>query len=213
MAPEVYDMQGQRRDWAWLRQKYGNVNYLDAGDVDKFALVRVDETTGPAVLKATVLNESGGPHAKQPVANHWPDNSLPDLTQAGLMRLWQSRAIHQYTDGNGITGFGLGGGSYIKDLIAGGPHTVWVLSPSIDSDGMSGIGMLGGTNHDGPLSLTFQVMRNGTPEPGPDPDPEPVADIDRLIALAVPMMDGAREPKEIADRAKAVFKWITDNEN
>ena len=76
------------------------------------------------------------------------------------MTLWETRAIHQFTDSNGYTGFGLGTGSYIKDVAEGGPHTIWVLSPSLSSDGLTGVGMLGGTNHRGPLSLVFQIDRD-----------------------------------------------------
>lgn len=173
MAPEIYDKSGVRRDMAWLQQKYGNVQFLDAGSGPKFRLVRVDETEGPAVLKIRLLNQQGQPHAGQPVANHWPDNSLPYLGNSGLKTLWRDRAVYQNTDSEGFTGFGLGTGSYIGNLQQGGPHVVWVLSPSLASDGMSGLGMLGGTNHAGPLFLTFQVGdETATPPPTPPP-PEP----------------------------------------
>jgi len=154
---DVFDKNGVQRDMAWLRQKYGNVQFLDAGAGKKFKLARVDETEGPAVIKARVLNEQGLPHAGQPVANHWPDPTLPDLRNAGLKTLWRERAVNQPTDSAGFTGFGLGTGSYIGNLQEGGPHVIWVLSPSLTSDGLSGVGMLGGTNHAGPLFLTFQI--------------------------------------------------------
>lgn len=154
---DVFDKNGMQRDMTWLRQKYGNVQFLDAGPGKKFKLARVDETEGPAVIKVRVLNEQGQSHGGQPVANHWPDNSLPDLRNAGLKTLWRDRAVHQPTDSAGFTGFGLGTGSYIGNLQEGGPHVVWVLSPSLASDGISGLGMLGGTVHEGPLFLTFQI--------------------------------------------------------
>lgn len=177
MAPEIYDKSGTRRDMAWLRQIYGNVQFLDAGAGSKFRLVRVDETEGPAVLKVRLLNATGQPHAGQPVANHWPDPSLPYLGNSGLKTLWRDRAVYQSTDSAGFTGFGLGTGSYIGDLQQGGPHTIWVLSPSLASDGMSGLGMLGGTNHAGPLFLTFQVGEDTATPPAPPtpPPPEPGA--------------------------------------
>jgi hypothetical protein len=157
MLPDVFDKDGARRDWDWLRSRFGNVQFLDAGAGAKFRLARVDVTEGPATLKARVLDASGAPHGGQPVANNWPDNTLPDLRNAGLMTLWKDRAVYQQTEPSGFTGFGMGPGSYIRDLAEGGPHTVWVLSPSLPSDGIGGVGMLGGTNHEGPLFLTFQI--------------------------------------------------------
>ena len=172
MAPRVFDRNGNKRDWVWLRDEYGYVQYHDAGTGDKFGLVEVRETTGNALLKVQVLNEDGDPHAGQPVANHWPDDSLPYLGDSGSLTLYHARAAHQDTDSNGFTGFGLGTGSYIKDLEVGGPHTVWVLSPTLPSDGISGLGMLGGTNHDGMLFLTFQIVSGDETEPPEPPEPE-----------------------------------------
>lgn len=158
--PDIFDKSGVQRDLAWLRQKYGNVQFHSAGNGKKFRLARIDETEGPAVLQVRVLDEHGTPHTNQPVANHWPDNNLPDLRNQGHQSLWRERAIHQRTGNDGFTGFGLGNGSYIRNLAEGGAHTVWVLSPSLPSDGLSGIGMLGGTNHMGPLFLTFQIGKD-----------------------------------------------------
>jgi hypothetical protein len=141
---------------AWLRSKYGNVRYLDAGAGRKFRLVRIDETSGPATIVVRVLDERGDNQNGQPVANHWPDNELPSLASGGLKTLWEQRAIVQRTEG-GHTGFGFGGGSVIRDLTIGGPHTLWVLSPTLPSDGLAGVGWLGGTPHDGPLSMVFQI--------------------------------------------------------
>lgn len=154
---QIYDQNGAERDLAWLRNKYGNVRVLDAGPVRKFKLVRVDETEGPAVIMVRVLDTNGATMMNQPVANHWPDDTLPLLTGGGLKTTWQPRAAVQRTEATGYTGFGIGTGSYIGNLVEGGPHTLWVLSPSLPSDGLAGVGMLGGTNHAGPLSLVFQI--------------------------------------------------------
>lgn len=156
---EIYDMHGERRDMDWLQRTYGGkITFLNAGPGRKFRLVRIDETEGPATLKVRVLNEQGEPHVGQPVANFWPDLSqMTDLRNKGLATLWQNFAIHQSTGGDGFTGFGLGRGDYIGDLAKGGEHTVWVLSPSLASDGITNLGMLGGTEHRGPLFLTFQI--------------------------------------------------------
>lgn len=204
MLPDVFDKTGAKRDWAWLRANYGNVQFLDAGAGAKFRLARVDETEGPALLKVRVLDRQGLPQPYQPVANHWPDPDLPDLGNAGLKTLWRDRAVYQPTDGAGFTGFGLGTGSYIGNLVEGGPHVVWVLSPTLPSDGVSGLGMLGGTNHAGPLFLTFQIG-NEQPEPNPQPEPNTTDDLDRLLGLCAPMMTSTWTPAEIVSRAWSVL--------
>ena len=205
MTPDVFDKTGTRRDWAWLRANYGNVQFLDAGAGAKFRLARVDVTEGPATLKARVLDAQGAPHGGQPVANNWPDSTLPDLRNAGLMTLWKDRAVYQQTEQSGFTGFGLGPGSYIRDLGAGGPHTVWVLSPSLPSDGISGLGMLGGTNHEGPLFLTFQIADGEpvTPE-------QPAPDLDRLLRLCEVMMVSSWTPEQIVARAARVLELAAE---
>ena len=204
MLPQIFDKDGLLRDWGWLRLKYGNVQFLDAGIGAKFKLVRIDETEGPAVLKVRVMDRQGAPQGSQPVANHWPDATLPSLASSGLKTLWRDRGIYQNTDSAGFTGFGLGNGSYIANLTEGGPHVVWVLSPSLISDGVSGLGMLGGTNHAGPLYLTFQIVDSGEPEP--EPEPEPSLHLDRLLALCYPMMVSSWTPTQVVDRAAAVLR-------
>ena len=179
---EVYDRFGKKRDWFWVRQTYGNVLMLDAGRGPKFRLVRVDETEGPAALQVRVIHTDHSPVVGQPVANHWPDPHLPDLRDGNIKTLWAPRAVHQETDANGMTGFGLGNGSYIKDLNAGGPHMIWILSPTYPSDGIKGIGMLGGTNHRGLLHLTFVLDETGEGEPEPEPGDEGI-DVDILNML------------------------------
>jgi len=172
MGTIVLDKTGELMSFDWLRAKYGNVVFLDAGEQDKFELVQIRETEGPATLTVWVLDEDGTGKAWQPVANHWPDPELQDLRGGGLVSLWQPQACVALTDEMGQVGFGLGSGSYITNREQGGPHTVWVLSPSVASDGLSGIGMLGGTNHMGPLRLTFRLVR-GQEEEEPEPEPEP----------------------------------------
>jgi len=181
VTPEIYDVDGTQRDMEWLRNKYGNVVFLDAGEGRKFTLTRVDETEGPALIKVLVLDEAGQPQQNQPVANHWPDSTLPDLRGSGSQTLWHDRAHVQKTDVNGLTGFGLGAGSYIRDLSLGGPHTLWILSPSLPSDGLAGVGMLGGTNHMGPLFLTFQIADETEPPPPPPPPPPPAPALDAVM--------------------------------
>jgi hypothetical protein len=155
--PAVFDVQGNRRDMAWLKGKY-KCEFLDAGNVQKFALVRIDEQRDLVSIFVTVLNESGAPQVLQPVANHWPDPGLTDLTQdPRLKTLWKHRANVVHTDVRGVAEWNFGGGSVIKEQ--GGPHWLWVLSLTFPSDGLAQVGWLGSTNHWGPLRLTFQITK------------------------------------------------------
>jgi hypothetical protein len=177
--PVVLDLNGVIRDWAWLRAKYGNVSYLEATQYPKFRLLKVEEMEGPAIMMVTLFDEAGVPHSGQPVALSWPSLAQPsaDLPAipAGSKSCYTSRGVIQNTE-NGCTGFGLGGGSYIANPAAGGPYSVFVLSPSTFSDCLTGTGWLGGTNHMGPCRLTFQIVPAGSgPEPGGD---------DELIVVA-----------------------------
>jgi hypothetical protein len=89
-------------------------------------------------------------------------------------------------DGMGRVEFQIGSSSWIRD--GRGPYSVFVLSPTIGSDCMDGIGWMGGTNHVGPCELFFAA--DADPDPEPDPQPDDVtgylahisATLDRLTA-------------------------------
>ena len=83
----------------------------------------------------------------------------------------RARALVQTTDNRGLLGFGLGAGSHIRELLLGGPHTLWLVDQDLPSDGISGVGMLGGTNHHGPLTLTFRATKGTGPAPAPPVGP------------------------------------------
>ena len=167
MTPRIFDLTGAERDMDWLQAKYGNIQYLDAGNVPKFALTSIHEQTGWAVIRVLVLNAADGPQYAQPVINHWPDDNLQLLTGGGLVTLYHDRGLFLRTSLNGIVDFGFGGGSMIRDLATGGPHTLWIGSPSLPSDGIANVGWLGGTDHTGPLSFVFQVVDGDDPPPPP----------------------------------------------
>ena len=182
-VPVVLDLNGTMRDWAWLRAKYGNVSYLEADGYPKFQLIKVEEMEGPQTMLVSLQDENGAPHSGQPVVLSWPSllqpsQELPYLP-AGSKSCYTLRGVVQRTE-NGCTGFGLGGGSYIHDPAAGGPYSVFVLSPSTFSDCLTGTGWLGGTNHMGPCRLTFRLALAGV---APEPEPEPGADGDVLVKL------------------------------
>jgi hypothetical protein len=152
MNPRVFDMKGTERDMEWLQKTY-QVTYLDAGNSHKFRLERIDESEGASVIQVYVRNWVGDAIAGMPVIMHYPDPSLPPVTS---LSRWHPRGIALQTDTRGSVGFGLGKGSYYDPSKSPGPHTVWVGSERLPSDGLSGIGMLPGTNHRGPLVLFFR---------------------------------------------------------
>jgi hypothetical protein len=183
--PVVLDLNGIKRDWTWLRAKYGNVSYLEAAGYPKFQLSKAEEMEGQAIMMVSLEDENGAPHSGQPVVLSWPSLAQPsaDLAAipAGSKSCYTSRGVIQRTE-NGCTGFGLGGGSYISNPVAGGPYSVFVLSPSTYSDCLTGTGWLGGTNHMGPCRLTFRIVAAGV-APEPEPEPEPGTDGDVLVKL------------------------------
>ncbi|GAG18090.1 unnamed protein product, partial [marine sediment metagenome] len=95
---KVYDVNGVERDLLWLQAQYGNVRHLNAPGRVKFALVEIHETIGPALIKVEVLGVEAWPKVAQPVANHWPDESLPSLAGGGLQTRWETRACVQHTN-------------------------------------------------------------------------------------------------------------------
>ena len=154
---QITDRNGITHDAAWLAATYG-ARVVPGPSGRAFRLVRVAETEGPATVMAHV-QEAGAALAGHGVALSWPD-APEDLTtpEARLfVTRYRPRAAVQWTNASGDTGFGLGGGSYIKDLAVGGPHACWVLHNIYASDVLDGIGMLGGTNHRGPLRMVFEL--------------------------------------------------------
>lgn len=166
----VYDTDGSERSFAWLQGEF-RVELLEATTSPAYILTEVSVTEEPTVAIAHVVNElldgRGLPMSSVAVAWSWPDAQYdmgsPE-TQAFLSR-WRPRADVQFTDGNGMTGFGIGQGSYYYPAHGGGPHAMWVLHHQYQSDGLAGIGMIGGTNHRGPLRLTFALREVAAPAP------------------------------------------------
>ena len=179
---QVFDIKGIERDWAYLWGRYGRLELRPAGGRPSFELAQVRECAGPAVLRVRVLDAEGAPLAAR-VALTWPTVQTPaeDLPPVDGAVAWASRAVTQVTDAaSGETTFALGRDSWIKDLATGGPYHVWVQWYG-DSECLSWVGWLGGTDHQGPCDLTFRLA---PAETLPEPEPEPDAVVDQLRTIA-----------------------------
>jgi hypothetical protein len=200
---KVYDKNGVERDFAWAQRQYPGLTLLEAPDnVARFKLVAIYCTEAAATVKVEVRNDLGTAHIGQPVAFSWPSLHEPapylsSLLSGGLKRLWTERAVTQTTEGNGLTGFGISPDFYYKPGWA--PGTVWVLSPSVDSDGLSGIGMLGGTVHEGPLHLVFQLTEAATQPAEPPPPTAPTVDLNDVVMALRQINQTLREAFRLRD--------------
>lgn len=189
----VYDHQGRQRDEAWLASVYGARVLYTSRDSAHFALERIDVTEQAPVFQIVVTDSQGQPAPGISIADHWPgvetDEKGVDLllhTPQPIVPLWRRHALLQPTSPTGTTGFGFGQGSIIGP--DGGPHTLWVFSPDVPSDGLAGVGWLGGTQYRGPCRLTFRRVA-GVVAPPPPPSQDVLqivtgiqADVRRLLA-------------------------------
>lgn len=145
---QIFDLDGTPKSLAWLADAYDGCTVLRANTgnaTQVWRLTSIYITEGPATFKAEVRRISQ-PSAQQPVAFTWPtlEAPSPDLPELPASpQNWASRAVTQRTNGDGLTGFGLG-------RSFGPLYHSWVVS-SAPSDCLTKTGMKGGTNHRGPL--------------------------------------------------------------
>jgi len=181
MALEVYDVNGVQQSWAWLQTKY-KCDMTAAPPGAAFRLVRIDETIGPAVFIVYVRSDTGAPQQNQPVAQWWngaeSDERSTSLVGVGLQSVYHARAIVERTNSGGDIGFPYGAGGVIH---GDGPYAFWILSPSLASDIVTGLGWLGGTDHACPGRLTFEIVEGGVSDPDPDPEPIPLTEFHELV--------------------------------
>jgi hypothetical protein len=138
--PQVFDFADVERDWQWLTDNFGDVR-VERGD-GSASVDRLRAVSGPASITLYVLDSQGDGVGGVPVAFYWPgaDPLAPEYQACGL-----SQGIVGWTEPSGKIGFGLGFGSYYFPP-GDGPHTIWLGVEGTDC--LSGIGMLGLTNHD-----------------------------------------------------------------
>lgn len=151
----VFDIHGQEQTLDWLADRYDGCGVLEADTsnaAEAWRLQAIFCATGPALFKMETRNKRGQAADNQPVVMTWPSlenpaGDLDDLT--AYQTRWADRGKVHRTNMDGVFGFGLGG--------AYGPlYHAWVLS-SAPSDCLTGAGMKGGTNHEGPLHGVWQL--------------------------------------------------------
>jgi hypothetical protein len=175
MDIHVYDWQGNERDMAYLRARYGDfvIHAAPPGEGPVYKLSTLRETIDTAATTVVrVTNQDGAPLEGVQVAWYWPDapadphagpqGGLPPQMRAG-------RAVIGFTNLNGDTGFGMGRGAYFFPSQGQiGPHAVWIYGQVTRSDVIFGLGMLGETNHDH-YDLEFALVSD---EASPPAQPE-----------------------------------------
>jgi len=115
------------------------------------------------------LTRAGKPVIGKKVAWYWPDAPVDPLA-GGWGRADQNETN---TNNMGSVDLCMGPGAYYFPP-GGGPHAVWVYGNSTNSELVSGLGMLGNTNHDH-LDLFYEWT-----EPG---DEDIKAQLDRIETL------------------------------
>jgi hypothetical protein len=205
--PRIFDQQGQEHDWVWLVTNLGAINLERAESTTGrvFRVVKLQDAEGSALQIVQVADQDGKPLVGVNVVRWWPD--APNLPAWGAeVSQWRTCGVYGPTDDSGDIGFGMGHGDYYLPP-AGGASGVWVADSKGLSDFVSGLGMLGGTNHRH-VDVFYQLVELNAeprpepqpepesepepePEPQPEPEPEPPADpwpalfekLDRIVAL------------------------------
>ncbi len=174
-SPKIFDRQGREQDWDWLAANFGDIS-LQRAEISKgerlaFRITKLQESEGPAVQIVHVTVEGGEPLEGICVARHWPD--APELpVWPPPASFWRDRGVHGKTNVEGNIGFGMGRGDYYFPP-SGGASAVWVADAAGPSDFLSGLGMLGGTNHRH-VDVHYQLeTAEASPPPAPAPPPSP----------------------------------------
>jgi len=145
--PTIVDQNGQERDWSWLVANFGpiSIERAPATSGTVFRIVKLRDSEGPSVQVVSVRDAEGMPVIGTNVIRYWPDApQLPDWAQ--MVSRWRPRGVVGPTNEDGNVGFGMGGGDYYFAPNAGA-SALWLGDPRGPSDFISGLGMLGGTNH------------------------------------------------------------------
>lgn len=189
---QVIGWDGQPRDLAYLRVRYGDFTVTNTGPtegaaafwVSKFreradgpiVLNRKGEPEATASLVVSVKDEAGHALAGIRVAFYWPD--APPVPEAGGL----GRCVDGVTNAEGVVGFGMGPGAfYWPSQGETGPHAVWIYGAGVRGELVQGLGMIALSNHYH-FDVEYRLVSN--PEPPPPPPPVDLAAIrDKAIRV------------------------------
>jgi hypothetical protein len=166
----VYDKNGTEQTLTWLYEQFGLIEIVDPESPvsleGTYSVATLQEAVGPASISCWVLDSDGRPMPNVQLVFCWPD--APVLPGCGHL----GKGVTGRTDPSGRVGFDVGKGAYYDPRTGKGPHDLWIFGRGV-SERVSGLGMIGGTNHRH-LDVTFQLdSTEPEPEPGPEPQPEP----------------------------------------
>jgi hypothetical protein len=175
---KVFDIDGTERDLAWLAATWDGCEVLPAripaGTMEYWRLAEIHCTTGTVVV--TVSARRGNlPAVSQPVVMSYPNLTNPSTaldTLPANQHNWAQRGDAKRTNSNGLYEYELG-------PTFGPFYHAWILS-SVPSDCLSKTGMMGGTDHHGPLHGIWVLTPLTPPDPDPDPDGDVLAIVSRI---------------------------------
>jgi len=178
---KIYDMHGNERDWAWAHERFGAIALSCSDANPPYRATKLYEIEGPTDLNVYVYGENGDPEKDIEVAFYWPDAPFDSGAPSGFRR-----CITGKTNAEGRCGFAMGGGAYYWPP-GGGPHAVWLYGDQL-SEIVSGLGMLGGTNHIH-LNVVYQKINTSEPPPPPSPPPPESGDCEENLRQALAALE------------------------
>jgi hypothetical protein len=145
--PKIFDQQNQEQDWNWLVVHFGPISLerATASQGSAYRVVKFQDAEGAAVQIVNVKDQEDHPLAGLRVVRYWPDApALPNWPPP--ISMWHNQGVYGDTNVNGDIGYGMGHGDYYFPP-GSGASAVWVADQAGPSDLVSGLGMLGGTDH------------------------------------------------------------------
>jgi hypothetical protein len=178
ITTRVFDIDGTEKDLAWLAATWDGCEVLPAhipeGTTEYWRLAEIHCTTGNVVV-AVSARRGNLPAVSQPIVMTYPNLTNPSTALPTLPtnpHNWAQRGDAKRTNSNGLYEYELG-------PTFGPFYHAWIMS-SVPSDCLSKTGMMGGTDHHGPLHGIWVL----TPVSAPDPDPIPTGDVvERLTRI------------------------------
>ena len=164
----IIDADGAERSWAWVKIKYNLPPILETSrEQDHWEVIELHEQIGNSSMTVRIVGD--------------------EIFEIAILFGWPDGSNTQFTNREGHTGFGMGGGAYYDPKTEHGPHYVFVDMWQ-NSDTINGLGMLGKTNH-AHLEPTFQFIK-GEIEPPPDCE-EYISALERIREIVDDLCPGA----------------------